>query len=115
MKTPNKKFTKKEAIAFIKNKLQSDDRWAIRALNTIFKNQTADEKLSAEAKYSNGIGFSGVDAKFLTSLALQVADRGTLSMKQMAWLKRKIGKYAKQLLSVTNMEKLKTLIEESHV
>ena len=37
-------MTKKELIAALKERLATDDRWALRALKLVYRNQTADEQ-----------------------------------------------------------------------
>lgn len=68
------------------------------ALVRIFENQTRDEQVSESTNRFNGIGFTGSDAKFLTSLAKQYQRKGFISDKQDIYLRRKIVKYAGQLV-----------------
>jgi hypothetical protein len=103
-------ITKKAALAFIREKLSTNDQWAVRGLKVVYARQTESEKMTEATKEDNGVGFSGLDAQFLTSLAKQHEARGSLSPKQMVWLRKKISKYAAQVLSVTNMEKLAALM-----
>ena len=90
--------TKKAKIAHVREMLASSQKWAERGLIRIFENQTADEQLSATVSHDNGIGFTGVDAEFLTSLAKQLQAGRQLSPKQMVWVHKKMPKYAKQLV-----------------
>ena len=90
--------TKKAKIAFVREALATSQAWAQRGLIRIFENQTADEQASATVSHDNGIGFTGVDAEFLTSLAKQLQSGKTLSPKQMVWVHKKMPKYAKQLV-----------------
>ena len=64
-----KKIWKKEEI---KDLLQKNDKAVMRGLVVIYSLQTEDEKKTEETSEHNGVGFSGVDAKFLSSLAKQV-------------------------------------------
>ncbi len=89
--------TKKARVAFIREKLSTDDRWILRGLLVIFSNQTIDEQATATTKYVNNIGFTGADAEFLTSLATQFQQRKSLSPKQMIYLRKKMPKYSGQL------------------
>ncbi len=101
METFNTCKTKKARVAFIREKLASDDRWVLRGLLVIFSNQTAEEQATASTTKLNGIGFTGVDAEFLTSLATQYQTRKSLSPKQMTYLRKKMPKYSRQLEQMT--------------
>lgn len=84
----------------IRSKITTDPSWTIRALLAIYNNQTDDEQFAGTTKYKNNIGFNGVDAEILTSFVKFYQERGFLSAKQIAIAQKKIGKYAKQLLSI---------------
>jgi hypothetical protein len=94
-----KKIWKKEEI---KDLLQKSDKAVMRGLVVIYSLQTEDEKKAEETSEHNGVGFSGVDAKFLSSLAKQVMVKGRLSEKQMLHARKKMMKYAGQLTLVSN-------------
>ena len=91
-------MTKKDILTALQQKLANDDRWAIRALLAIFKNQTADEQDKATVRDHNEMGFRCMDAEILTSFAKQVHNRRDLSMKQMTVVHRLMPKYARQLM-----------------
>lgn len=57
--------------ATLKDKLATDTLWAAKALVRILGNQTYDERACKQTLKHNGVGFSGADAKFGTSLAEQ--------------------------------------------
>ena len=90
--------TKKAKIAHVREMLASSQKWAERGLIRIFENQTEDEQAAGDVVHNNGIGFTGADAEFLSSLAKQVQAGRTLSPKQMVWVHKKMPKYAKQLV-----------------
>ena len=100
--------TKANAIRMIKANLGTNDQWVIRAILAIFSRQTAVEQCTETTREENGIGFNGVDAEILSSFAKQIIDfeagksrfRSPLSPKQMGIARRKITKYAGQLLSI---------------
>jgi hypothetical protein len=73
----------------------------VKALLWIYKYQTPGEKESYTTDNLNGVGFSGPDAFILTSFAKQVVEKQFLSEKQMAILRRKIGKYAGQMARIS--------------
>ena len=86
----------------IKNLLQTNDRAVTRGLLTIYARQTADEQSSEQTRHHNGVGFSAFDAPFLSSLALQLCQGRTLSVRQMEISRKRIQKYARQLAEVAN-------------
>lgn len=96
-------MTKKEAVRVFREKLGTDDKWAVRGLVAVYNRQTSYEQRAGTVQEDNGVGFTGADAEFLTSLARQTCDRG-LSEKQMACLKRRMPKYAGQLLKIAKKE-----------
>ena len=69
-----------------------------RAIVRIYNNQTRDEKQVAETRHVNGIGFTGADAAFLTSLATWILSGKHLSEKQFYVASKKMKKYARQLV-----------------
>jgi hypothetical protein len=86
----------------IREKLGSDPHWLERGILAIYANQTADEQQSEATRHDNGIGFTGADAHFMSSLAKQIershrrpGDR--LSPKQRAIAFERMPKYARQL------------------
>lgn len=91
------KMTKKEAIAFFKDRLTNDANWQIKGLLRVYSFQTPSEQSMQTTVQDNGVGFTGVDGEILTSFAQQVERGRTLSQKQMAILKKKMPKYAGQL------------------
>lgn len=97
-------YTKKAVLEFLKMKLSTDDRWALRALEVIYRRQTEAEKSSGGTIDANGVGFSGTDSEFLSSLA-ERAPRG-LSPKQMKFVRKIMPRYRKQVLSVSSRETL---------
>ena len=94
-----KKIWKKEEI---KKMLQTNDNAVLRGIVVIYSLQTDDEKKAEETVEHNGVGFSGVDAAFMSSLAKFILSRGYLTDKQLEYGRRKIMKYAGQLAKVAN-------------
>jgi len=89
---------KYERIAYLKDKLSSDARWAIEGCKRIYQYQTASEQASGHTQVWNDVGFSGCDAEILSSFAEQMnAGKFVGSPKQMEILFKKMPKYAKQL------------------
>lgn len=89
----------------IKEKLMMGDvRWIERAVIAIFNKQTENEKEVESTNMRNNVGFTGADAKILTSFAKQLLRNKNrhLSDKQLAIAKRRIVKYAGQLAKIAN-------------
>lgn len=104
--------TKKDIVLFVKNQLATNKVWATKALVRIYQeNQTADEQAAKATSHDNGIGFSGCDAEFLSSLAEQYLRRGNLSDKQMNFVHRKMPKYARQVIAMSDSVKLTAMVE----
>ena len=60
---------KKEEIL---NLLENNDKAVLRAVIRIYENQTLEEKKNKNTIDENGIGFSSVDAYFLSCMALKI-------------------------------------------
>lgn len=96
-----KKMSDEELKEYFKQKLSMDPKWARRALQALYDEQTQAERDDPiNVHESNGRGFSPADQEFLTSLARQ-AQTGSLSMKQLGWLYQLLPKYAGQLVKFT--------------
>jgi exopolyphosphatase/pppGpp-phosphohydrolase len=96
------KITKQKQKEFLRTKLGSNPKWALRGLMVIYNYQTEDEKVSETIREYNNVGFTGVDRNILTSFANQYMRRRFLSEKQMELLFKKMPKYWKQLLAVSD-------------
>ena len=103
-----KKITKAALVEFLRKMLTTNEVWATAALMRIYDNQTDSEKNAEETIVDNGIGFTGGDARILTSFAEWYKSHGWLSPKQMKWVYAKMGKYTGQLMEMDyfSMEKL---------
>jgi len=88
--------TKKGRVESLKEVIKEKAEFQLYALVHVFNNQTADEQRSENTFHHNGIGFSGRDAEFMSSLAKQYLDRGNLSPKQRQYLP-KLARYARQI------------------
>ncbi len=65
MRRPKTTWTKERIQSLI-----SQNALALeRGLLVVYANQTADEKASGDTHHDNGMGFTGADAKFLSSVA----------------------------------------------
>lgn len=93
-----KKWSKDE----IREMLMVSDKAVARGLVMIYSLQTDSERNESMTVEHNGVGFSGVDAEFLSSLAKQVLAKGGLSEKQLFYARKKMFKYAGQLTKIAN-------------
>jgi len=106
------KITKNQIKDFVKAKLSTDPVWAQRALLRIFEFQTLDEQKSKHTIYHNGVGFSGADGEFLSSLATQLQKKRYLTPKQMNHVFKKIPKYWAQVVKISDKEALHQMIRK---
>jgi len=89
-------LTKKD----IRKKVTTDPKWAMRAISVLYEYQTADEQSDGTTRHSNKVGFNGVDAQFLSSLAYQINLGRNLTKRQLEVAMPRLGKYAGQLLVI---------------
>lgn len=109
--------TKVEKVNFMKQMVATSDRWMLKALLTIYEYQTSSEQASEMTSQHNGVGFTGIDGGILSSFAKQLIRRGVpalleakeevtatrfLSPKQIPILRKKMPKYAKQLVQIAD-------------
>lgn len=80
--------------------LDTRDDAVQRAITLLYARQTAEEQASAVTVEHNGRGFNGADAELLTSFAQQIARGRNLTPRQMEFARRKVRKYARQILEV---------------
>jgi hypothetical protein len=109
------KTTKAAIKEFIKNKLGTDRNWACAALVKIYALQTDGEKSWGRTQEDNGIGFSGCDGEFMSSLAVQYMRRNSLSDKQMAFVLRKMPKYWQQVFQIGDKKKIFAAMGPEHL
>ncbi len=91
-----KTYTKAQIV----ENLTTNDKWLYHGILAIYAGQTQEEKHSGQTVEDNGIGFSGVDAFILTSYAEQIKVRGFLTPKQIELARKKMTKYAGQLMKI---------------
>ena len=97
---------KMKVAEYIKNQLATNQAWAVKALVKVYTLQTMDEQITGQTSNLNGVGFSGVDSKILSSFAEQVNNGRNLSDKQMAIVFKKMPRYHKQIASFIPAEKM---------
>jgi hypothetical protein len=92
-------FTSKESLVMaLKQQISTRDNQALKALVTVFNNQTEDEQMAEDVRVYNNVGFTPFDAEFMTSLAKQYISKNYLSPKQLSYVKKVMPKYARQLI-----------------
>lgn len=94
-----KEWTKEE----IKKLVETNDTMLCRSLVKLYECQTADEQRSKETKEHNGEGFNALDAEIMSSIAEFYIDRGYITEKQKAVVRRKIMKYVSQITRLANI------------
>lgn len=87
----------KAGIEAVRFAILTDRAFAIQALLKVYAAQTAMERGAAMTIEENGVGFSGADAEFGTSLCEQYNRRGNLSEKQWPYVQKIAKKYAVQV------------------
>ena len=108
----DKPVTKKMIVSHVKNKLSTDAAWATKGVLRIYEYQTAAEQTTEATNEDNGVGFTGVDAKLMSSFAKQILAGRNLAAKQMAILHRSMPKYANQLIRLIEPAKLEKMVEK---
>ena len=109
----SKKITKGAIAEYVREQLKTNERWAKQALLKIYELQTAEEQASGYTKVYNGVGFSGVHGEIMSSLAEQLLNKGWLSPKQMKLVHKIIHKYTRQVIMISDPEKLTALVAGS--
>lgn len=86
----------------IKVLIATNDKVLYGALKKLYEYQTLDEQREGETTHRNGVGFNGVDSKFLSSVAEFLVKTGFLTSKQKYLVRKKLVKYNKQLTKIAN-------------
>lgn len=106
------KISKKQKN-FLRYKIDTDDRWAERAIIAIFGNQMQDEQRIERSKYHNQIGFNSPDAKMLSGYAKRLIDGEHLFGYELHIARKKIKKYSTQLAIIANKNYAKKMKGEN--
>ena len=61
--------TKKDAVAFFEEKIATEDKWVVGALQTLVNYQTNEEKATRTTLDHNNVGFQPRHANFCTTAA----------------------------------------------
>jgi hypothetical protein len=86
----------------IRELLEQSNKAVLRGILVIHSLQTDSEQASHTTHIYNGVGWTGYDAEFMSSLADQIRDKGFLTEKQMVYARKRILRYAGQLAKVAN-------------
>lgn len=92
--------TKKEAIALLKHKITTDDRWLYRSVIAIYNKQTSVEKRTMETITHNNVGFTAFDATRMSKIALFILREVPLSPRQVLLARFIMKKYCEQLYTI---------------
>lgn len=90
---------KKDLVKSLRVQLSNNHIIAAKGCTRIFEYQTASEQETESTRLYNGVGFTGSDAKILSSFAKQINRGKSLSEKQNYILKKLMPKYANQLIN----------------
>jgi len=84
----------------LKELIRTNDNAVIRGMLKIYQYQTNDEQMAERTEYKNSVGFSGVDAEIMSSFVKWYQNKNYLSPKQMEIARKKMVRYAGQLLRI---------------
>lgn len=82
---------------YIKEKLSNDRQWIERSLVVLYDNQTKEEQRNGGTIMFNGIGYNGVDSRYLSYCSEWVISGKHLSGKHLEKCGRILPKYWKQI------------------
>ena len=105
-------YTRKQIISFMKLKLSFDNKWILKAFLRLWKNQTDTEKSNYISHGHNHFGFNKLDSLRMTTIYRNYCKEKKVNENEMNYLKRKISKYAAQICSFTDPNKLKKSMDE---
>jgi SWI/SNF-related matrix-associated actin-dependent regulator 1 of chromatin subfamily A len=88
----------------LKDLIANKDEWAVGALLRLYEMQTADEQAYHGTVHDNGVGFNAFDAEPMTNISNWYLDKGFLTDRQLAFVRKIIQKYIGQLISLGGIE-----------
>jgi hypothetical protein len=89
---------------FIWNRIQTSDKWMVHGLLAIYDLQTPEEQNKYVTIEDNHVGFTGVDAPFMTGMAKWWNDKHFFTDKQKVAIRKTLEKYCGQLEKIANKE-----------
>jgi hypothetical protein len=97
---------------YIKWLLNMNDRAVERAIVAIYNRQTADEQSAQDTKHSNGIGFSGADARLGSYYAKWVLSGKNLTGNHLMKARMMSYKYVRQLSEIATARIMQAQADE---
>lgn len=82
------------------DKIKNQDEYAIGALLKIYSFQTNQEQEAKGTYKDNYMGFNSADAGFMSSMAEQFLRKGSLTERQIPYVKKCMPKYIEQLMAI---------------
>ena len=104
-------FSKKSVLAYMKTQLSMRPSWSMRGCVRIYEKQTKRERRSDVAHGHNGVGFNKLDTPRLSVLARKINNNTSLTDKEINLLCKRMPRYAGQLISIADLNKLQTLLK----
>ena len=98
-----------DRVKVIRDNVGSNAQWACRAILVLYYRQTESEQAMEQTTVKNGVGFTGFDAKILTSFATRLLSGRSLTEKQTAVAFRRLPKYATQLYNLSRYATAQTV------
>jgi hypothetical protein len=95
-KKPEREWTKEK----VRDLLDKRDDAVIKGMIRIWEHQTAYEKKVKATTDHNNVGFTGVDGDIMCSFVDFYKKNGFLSQKQLTLARKKMRKYAGQLVKI---------------
>ena len=86
-----------KATGSIRDLIDSHNEHAIGALLSLYQKQNPDEQFGKYTNELNGVGFNSFVAGPMTSIAQQFLERGSLTDRQIDYVRRTVKKYVGQL------------------
>lgn len=102
MEEPKKIWTAEEISAMMYADGWVGRAWVEHSIKAIYKYQTESEQSAKCTEYLNGVGFSGVHAKFGSSLAEWLQKGNHLTERQFISARKMMQHYCKQLARIAN-------------
>jgi len=84
----------------IQELLTTDIRWTERAVLVLFDRQTKDEQNRLDTVHNNGIGFNGVDGRYMSWVAKYLRNGNHLSGHHIEKVRSRLPKYWKQIQDI---------------
>ena len=105
--------TRDELTAYMQDALKNNTyNYCETAIMRLYKYQTEFEQNNQVTYDRNGIGFNSFDAKILSSFAKQLLEGKHLTSKQLVIAKRRMIKYASQLINTYIQSKIIKQVDE---